>query len=444
MTTTTKLLDIQQLFIDTERFVLIVSDQDSVLDLRVVGYPSCWQAALDPSALRTSLKLTDDDDKDPQETFLELLKSSETRKLELVRHDGDTTVGLYVKERLPSGLVKNRWTHTLESISSTSGWMDLLDDFVEYHQHRVQQVDHLKDARRNITTSRDEWKETARQLEGGWELEKTRLLQNFAKLYEDMKSHYKTTIKNDKKEIEQLQAQNAQLAERAARAAKRTLPAPVPLPEDPVGLDEETIDRLAKGERVPVAEEPPRAKKRKTVPKAKAPPPRPKPVPKKKESDDEEENDFQDDSMDVEPTPNIPSPKAQQEPKAPASPPPVEETRSPPEPKAPAFDFDSDDSDFDLTKLQPKRQKPTSTPEPARSKPTPKPTAASSDEEEPAPRKRAPARKDKTTKKKPAKMPAKKPTKRAAKPSSPDDSDSDLEDSDMDDMLMAKIKAMRK
>ena len=105
---------------------------------------------------------------------------------------------------------------------------------------------------------RDGWKDTAQKIDGQWEKEKAILFQNFCTLYSNKHDHDETIITQLKAEIKVLKQTADAVVNRASTNDPKTKSADIPeclqdVPDDHrVVFDNDTVRRLARGERVPI------------------------------------------------------------------------------------------------------------------------------------------------------------------------------------------------
>jgi len=163
-----------------------------------------------------------------------------------------------------SGVVTNLFSATLtQQDDKKNGLLDFSLRMLQRQTNLVSKLQSLKNEYAQLEQARDAWQETAQQLEGQWETEKTQLLRNFCDLYAGKQNDSQKRMEQLQADIQKLELQVLQDAARPAMSnndgnpRKRAAPAPLPEPlqnvpgdADQEMFDSETAQRLAEGRRV--------------------------------------------------------------------------------------------------------------------------------------------------------------------------------------------------
>lgn len=207
--------------------------------------------------------------------------------------DLDKNDGVFlVRERSAQGLVRVRWKLKLSTSPACS-----MFSFLQLLAKNTLRLQKLAVSQQRATndqaTIAQNWKHTAQQLEGQWSKEKAVLLQNVQILLSEKHKYYT-------EKIGKLQTQLDEAEEIVAAATKQPMQKAPPTPDAPDDLDQleyddETVRRLAAGERLvtarktaaskskkaPTAKSKGKAKKGPSLLPSKKAPPSSKPAPKK-------------------------------------------------------------------------------------------------------------------------------------------------------------------
>jgi hypothetical protein len=176
---------------------------------------------------------------------------------------------LSIKERLPNMMVRIIWSTILSCTdnrndktgNSGTALFDLALRLTEQQELTIQKLALVQTHYQLLERDRDSWKDTALKLEGQWEEEKSMLFQKFCTLYTNKQDYDTQIIDKLKSEIHQLKEQiaNSNVSTAAPRSLTNTkIKAELPeclqnVPDDHrLAFDDETVRRLAHGQRVPI------------------------------------------------------------------------------------------------------------------------------------------------------------------------------------------------
>jgi hypothetical protein len=177
------------------------------------------------------------------------------------------TLQLSIKERLPNTMVRIIWSTTLSCVDSGStsarnsvtALFDVTRQMIETQQTMQHQLRNAQQLYQSALRARDGWEDTALKLEGQWEKEKATLFQNFCTLYSQKQEHDNTIIDGLRTELNQLQKQKMVKHNPSDpminTITKHELPdclQDIPDDHNNVAFDDDTVRRLALGQRVPI------------------------------------------------------------------------------------------------------------------------------------------------------------------------------------------------
>jgi hypothetical protein len=155
------------------------------------------------------------------------------------------TLRIQASQRLPSGLVKKCWTTTIERDTHSTS---ILSSMLQLGL----QVKDLETEKQSVERNKDQWMDTAQELQGRWEEEKSELLNNFLLLYKKKQELGTQAQEQAQEKIQQLEDTLEQKEEELRIAKRSALPDyedQLPQDQDQVMYDPETVDRLAKRKR---------------------------------------------------------------------------------------------------------------------------------------------------------------------------------------------------
>jgi hypothetical protein len=219
------------------------------------------------------------------EYFLSLLQSSSSKQeheiacfmvLDLISGTDpiSTTPRLQIsiKERLQNGIVRILWSTVMPCLDEANitncgrksiyALFQLGLDLSDQYGQVLQKMDALKENHQLLERDRDGWKDTAQKLEGQWEDEKSLLFNNFCTLYSGKKEYDDTRIAELQREIAELKQQLAKASDPGTASTSTVAGKKSVLPDCLQNVpyddhhrspyDDETVRRLARGERVPI------------------------------------------------------------------------------------------------------------------------------------------------------------------------------------------------
>lgn len=187
----------------------------------------------------------------PVEILAAYLTSGEEAIKTYFRLDpGNESLDIQILERMNTGLSRKRWTGSLTTTKADHSLFSFCTSLMgTVHQGR-DKVQDLQCQMSKVEGELEGWKETAGNLEGKWETEKTQLLENFLALYNQKQKEVQTLQEETKTLQEEMKRERQTRTERAPAAARQELPeclTSIPGDQDEELYSSETVARLAAG-----------------------------------------------------------------------------------------------------------------------------------------------------------------------------------------------------
>jgi hypothetical protein len=165
---------------------------------------------------------------------------------------GNESLDIQILERMNTGLSRKRWTGSLTTTTADHSLFSFCTSLMgTVHQGR-DKVQDLESQMSKVQGELEGWKETAGNLEGKWESEKTQLLENFLELYSLKQKEVQTLQEKSKTLQEEMKRERQALTQRAPTTARQELPeclTSIPGDQDEELYSSETVARLAAGTR---------------------------------------------------------------------------------------------------------------------------------------------------------------------------------------------------
>jgi hypothetical protein len=189
----------------------------------------------------------------PVEILAAYLTSGEEAIKTYFRLDpGNESLDIQILERMNTGLSRKRWTGSLTTTKSDQSLFSFCTSLMStVHQGR-DKVQDLQCQMSKVQGELEGWKETAGNLEGEWEIEKTQLLENFLELYNQKQKEVQRHQEENKTLQEEMKRERQTPTQRAPAFARHELPAcltSIPGDQDEELYSSETVARLASGTR---------------------------------------------------------------------------------------------------------------------------------------------------------------------------------------------------
>jgi hypothetical protein len=167
---------------------------------------------------------------------------------------GNESLDIQILEKMKTGLSRKRWTGSLTTTAAEHSLFSFCASLMgTVHEGRDKAQD-LQSQMSKVQGELNGWKETAGNLEGTWESEKTQLLENFLLLYNQKQKEVQTLQEETKTLQEEMKREREKQARmvRAPAAARQEQPeclTSIPGDQDEEQYSAETVARLAAGTR---------------------------------------------------------------------------------------------------------------------------------------------------------------------------------------------------
>jgi hypothetical protein len=162
------------------------------------------------------------------------------------------SLDITILERTSTGLSRKRWTGPLTTTKAEHSLFSFCTSLMgTVHQGR-DKVQDLQSQMSKVQGELEGWKETAGNLEGEWESEKTQLLENFLLLHNQKQKEVQTLQEENKSLQEEVKREKQARTLRAPAAARQEMPeclTSIPGDQDEELYSSETVARLAAGTR---------------------------------------------------------------------------------------------------------------------------------------------------------------------------------------------------